>query len=113
MADLSDTQIRSRLRSIIAKHWIDLQKTSFTCTKGIVRMTGELHHTGGSAAVPVDRSKIESMEADLHRTKGVQRVHFDFRNWRRLESGEWRPIHSNGAHVEARRRTAEPVEPLD
>ncbi len=99
MDNLSDTQIRSRLRSIVAKHWIDLQKTNFTCTKGIVRMTGELHHTGGSSSIPVDKTKIENLEHDLSRTKGVQRVHFDFKNWRRLESGEWKRLAKGGSIV--------------
>ena len=90
-SNLSDTQIRASLRTVMAKHRIDLNKTSFSCTRGIVRMLGELKHQGSYASKPVHVAEIEALEHDVNHLRGVVRVYFDLANWRRLESGEWCP----------------------
>ena len=96
---LSDTQIRASLRSVMAKHRLDLNKTSFSCTRGTVRILGELKHQGAYASTPVHQAELEALEYDVTHTRGVVRVYFDLSNWRRLESGEWQPTEESRSPV--------------
>jgi hypothetical protein len=90
MEQLSDTQIRAGLRSVLARHGIDTAKASFTCTKGVVRLLGQLVHRGAVASESMRPYEMDSLETDLRGVKGVARVHFDLANWQRERSGRWR-----------------------
>jgi len=103
MDRLSDTQIRAGLRNTLVRHRIDLNKTSFVCARGVVRMIGELLHQREYANAPVRPVEVEALERDLNHVRGVQRVHFDLSNWDRLDSGEWRSAESD---VSSRHRAA-------
>lgn len=92
-AILSDTQIRANLRTVLARHRVDLNRTSFSCSRGVVRMLGELCRHGATAGKPVEMGEVEALERELQSVKGVSRVHFDLLNWRRLSTGEWQPVH--------------------
>ena len=90
---LTDTQIRAGVQSLMARHGIDMNKTSVICARGVVRMMGELRRQGSvEGERPVEPSQVEAFEHDLHSMRGVVRVFFDFANWRRIGLGQWEPI---------------------
>jgi len=84
---LTDTQIRANLRTVLTRHGIDPNKTSFVCARGIVRLLGDLEHQGKHSAKPVDAGEVEAIEQELQRVRGVKRVHMDLRSWRRRDDG--------------------------
>ena len=85
--NLNDTQIRANLRSVLTESGIDANKTSFTCTGGIVRMLGKLLGIGDAE---VRGSQVDELERSIRRSRGVQRVHFNLENWEREPTGEWK-----------------------
>lgn len=89
MDDLSDTQIRANLRSVLTETGFDPNKTNFICTRGVVRLRGDLISIHDS---PVHPRQVDELEHTLRRTRGVVRVHFHLRNWERLPTGMWRLI---------------------
>lgn len=86
---LSDTQIRANLRSLLTETGFDPNKTNFICTRGVVRLRGDLISIHDS---PVHPRQVDELEHSLRRTRGVVRVHFHLRNWERLPTGVWRLI---------------------
>ncbi|MCP3915752.1 MAG: hypothetical protein GY711_09370 [bacterium] len=98
MADLSDTQIRANLRTILAEAGIDPNQTAFTCTSGIVRLLGELMSIQGSAAVRP--AQIDDLETSIKKTRGVQRVHLNLKNWERVGTGQWAPVEKSKNELE-------------
>ncbi len=97
MKELNDTQIRANLRTVLAKHRIDMTKTAFICTRGVVRLNGELEHQGAVSSVEMRMGELEAFEHDIQDVRGVQRVYFDLSNWRRLASGQWARIEKRSA----------------
>ncbi len=90
--DLTDTQIRAGLRAVLTRHHVDLSKTSFSCARGVVRLLGELRRHGVGPTQSLELGEMDTLERELGAVKGVARVHFELANWRRLASGEWRPV---------------------
>lgn len=88
----SDTQIRADLRMVMTRHRVDLNRTAFSCARGVVRMQGELCRRANTPEAPIDLGEIELLEHELECVKGVARVHFDLANWRRLSTGEWQEV---------------------
>lgn len=86
----SDAQIRAELRAVMTRHRLDLSKTSFLCTRGVVRMTGELQRLRAYGNHPVVSSDVELLEQDLARVRGVVRVYIDVKSWQREVCGVWR-----------------------
>jgi len=91
---LSDTQIRANLRSVMNHHHVDLNKTSFVCAKGVVRMVGEIAKQQAFAAQALNSNDIEALEKDMTSMRGVVRVHMDLKNWLRQSTGSW--LEKNG-----------------
>ena len=87
--DLSDTQIRCDLRSVLTEHGFDPNRTNFICAQGVVRLLGELL---AARDAPVQPAQVESLEHEIRRNRGVQRVHFHPTNFERLPSGQWKPV---------------------
>lgn len=92
----SDTQIRAGLRAVLTRHRVDLNKTSFFCARGIVRMLGQLNHLGAYADRPVELGEVEVIEHELQGVPGVVRVHFDLSNVRKLSNGKWEEVKKRG-----------------
>ena len=88
---VSDCEIRSELRSLCARSRIDLQRIQIAVASGVVRMGGEVSYHGASSGGKAAAMRLENLERDIVSLKGVRSVSFDFRNWRRMESGEWTP----------------------
>lgn len=87
--DTSDLAINSSIRRVLARHFIDLPRVRFGCFRGTVRMRGELvrRQTAGSGSL--EASTLHAIEEEIHRIRGVQRLHVDIRNWQRLPGGGW------------------------
>jgi len=86
---ISDFQINSKVRSVLAKHWIDLQKITFGSFRGTVRFSGELCLLGGRTGGGSEMNQVESLESEVRSIRGVQRIYFDLSNWHRNNTGQW------------------------
>ena len=81
----SDFKINCKVRSVFARHWLDLQRVRFASFRGTVRVQGELVVLGGEGRL--EPTKIEVLETEIRRIGGVKRIVFDLANWRRAASG--------------------------
>ena len=69
-----DIQIRTNVRSVLTRHWIDLARLSFDCCCGSVRFRGEIsfaegHRCSSPAAL------LETLESEIKRIPGVKSVY--------------------------------------
>ena len=67
-----------------------------------IRAVGELRHQRDYAHAPVRPVELDALEHEINHVRGVVRVHFDFHNWTRLESGEWQLIEEDGPNGQRR-----------
>ena len=86
-----DNKLRVEIRSLMAKHRIDMQRVQMRVFGGTVRMAGEVFHLGGQER-PVSAGLLESFERDVVTTPGVRRAFFDFDNWRQIDQGRWEAL---------------------
>lgn len=87
MADLSDTQIRSDLRTLFVEAGVDPNQASMLCASGVVRVLGDLLRLHDSG--PVRPQQVDALEQSIRRSRGVRRVHFHVDGWKQLPTGEW------------------------
>ena len=92
----SDFIVNSQIRSVLARHWIDLQKIKFGCFKGTVRLSGELLPLGSRSAKDFETSMMEKLEMDLRRIRGVIRVYYDLINWCKTD-GQWECVEKSSS----------------
>jgi hypothetical protein len=85
----SDQEINRGVRSVLSRNWLDLSKTNFASRRGIVRLMGELRRLGAESSKPLEPHNLDALDSEIKRLRGVDRVHFDLRNWRRNSEGEW------------------------
>ena len=85
----SDFQINSKLRAILARHWIDSQQLRFGSFRGTVRFSGKLAYLGARDEIGAGGSKVEILERAAKALQGVRRVYFDLENWHRTPTGAW------------------------
>jgi hypothetical protein len=84
-----DFRINSQVRSLLARHWLDLNKVQIGTFHGTVRLTGKLTRLGGELASRHEPRLIEILDIELRGLNGVERVYFDVVNWKKNNSGEW------------------------
>lgn len=89
MRELSDTQIRASLRTLLTESGVDPNRTSLLCASGTVRVLGKLL---GISEAPVQPGQVNELEQSIRRSNGVKRVHFHLENWTRLPDGRWEEI---------------------
>jgi hypothetical protein len=89
ITQVADTQIRSFVRSHMARHQFDAQRMQLRVFNGTVSLSGELWQLGSK---PAGLKAIQDLERDIRATSGVHHVSFQFNNWRRFQSGEWQLI---------------------
>jgi len=93
-----DLQINSKIRAILARHWIDSEKLHFRTTGGTVRFHGVLARQGSFTVCEVDTTLLEVLINEIRRTPGVQKVYFTGveleRRGRMIEAIEGGDIHS-------------------
>ena len=85
----SDFRINSMVRSVLARHWIDLQKIVIGSFRGTVRLTGELCHIGNDGVRVPEPRQLDNVEAEIRAIPEVERVYFDLSNWHRTSRGDW------------------------
>jgi hypothetical protein len=85
---ISDLKINSGVRSVLSRHWIDLQRVSYASFRGNVRLQGELGYLGGRGAGQ-EISQFEKIEQEIRRVPGVTRVTVDLDNVERSKTGKW------------------------
>ena len=80
--EVSDSRIKSLVKAVFARHWIDLQKIEYRSIRGTVHVRGELRQLSGRTSSVRDSSLLEAIETELKRIPGVNQVYFDVVNRR-------------------------------
>jgi hypothetical protein len=70
---ISDYQINASVRSILARHCVDLQRLTFGSFRGTVRLNGEFCSL--LSGRPLDLGDIEAIQSDIKSLSGVKRVY--------------------------------------
>ena len=88
---VSDYEINAKVRSVLARHWVDTVQLRFGSFRGTVRLTGELHRLGGQAQTEDQlTSNLSDIEQEIRRIRGVRNVYIHLDNCtRNTESGAW------------------------
>ena len=103
---VTDSDIRSDIRSYMAQHRIDMQRVNLRVFGGTVRLSGDVYHLGGHEK-PVCMALLESFERDVVRSRGVRHAFFEFTNWRRQDGGQWESTDGRGASANRQFEVAE------
>lgn len=69
-----DLQIKTRVRSVLAKHWIDLTRIGFDCCRGSVRFRGEISLAQGRRCTSPS-ALLETLESEVRCIPGVKSVY--------------------------------------
>ena len=72
----SDLQINSKIREILARHWVDAEKLQFRTAAGTVRFHGLLARQGYGVAGGVNTLLLETLISEMRSIAGVQKVYF-------------------------------------
>ncbi len=72
--DVPDLQIKTQVRAVLTRHWIDLTRIGYDCCRGSVRFRGEIslvegHHCSSPGAL------LEALESEIKRIPGVKSVY--------------------------------------
>ncbi len=89
---VSDTEIRAEIRSLLIQNRFDIQRVKVRITSGTVRISGDLVYVGAMHMGNVSGAVMHVFERDVAQTRGVKHTYFDLRNWQRLSTGEWQPV---------------------
>jgi hypothetical protein len=84
-----DLELSSGVRSVLARHWIDLTKTTYFVRRGHVTLGGEVSLLGGGHGAGNTADMLKAFEVELHRLREVKTVTFEFSNWIRDGAGVW------------------------
>jgi len=106
MKQISDLNINRAVRHVLVKHWIDLGRLSVRSTNGAVYMYGVLQRMPGLQG-DLTGKILDSMFYEIHRARGVSRLHTHFENWSN-RNGLWRAV-GEQAHNAGE---GEPTQPL-
>ncbi len=89
----SDFKINSRVRSVLARHWIDLNKVGLSSISGTVRLTGILCRLSSESDVTSFTGQhLAQLESELLSIREVKRVYFNLDNWCKNENRQWTPV---------------------
>ena len=72
-----DATIRTRVRSVLTRYWIDLREVQIRVVRGLVRLDGRLEHHGTAVASTADHVRLDEIVAAVRRIQGVRRVVVD------------------------------------
>ncbi len=70
--------IKTRIRSILTRHWLNPNQVTIICTSGAVRLSGTLRKLPGAPREEVNEQLVAVIEAEIRQLKGVKRVHMGF-----------------------------------
>ncbi len=84
-----DLKLNSKVRRVLTEHGLDLSALNTSSTSGAVTITGELKKLTAQELYDHDVVRLLSvLETVILRTKGVKRVTFSVRGWKK-EKGRW------------------------
>jgi hypothetical protein len=72
-----DPKINSAVRSILFRHWIDVNQVAIRHHKGNVRLLGTLRLLPGTGFRQSQQKLNETLEQEIRRVPGVKRVRID------------------------------------
>ena len=80
--------IKTDLRRVLARHWIDQRPLQCSVTEGTVRLTGKLQL---SRFAPEGKGQtfVAALHRAIGRVRGVENVEFDLANWTWNRGGAW------------------------
>ena len=76
LSKIGATQINAGVKSVLAKHWIEISALRITTTRGMVLIRGDLRMLPGHLPQVISGVKLELMQAEIRRIPGVERVRF-------------------------------------
>lgn len=72
-----DIRIVGRTRGVLAKHFLELDELHINCTKGLVRITGEIQRMGPLKDImPINKRVLHDIQVEIKRIPDVKRVVF-------------------------------------
>lgn len=84
-----DLKINAKARKILVEHNLDLSLLGVSTTSGTVTVRGEVRKLSGRELSDLDIAKLLGvLESVMLRTKGVKRVTFAIRGWKKAK-GKW------------------------
>ena len=69
-----DLQIKTSVRSVLTRHWIDLTRIAFDCCRGSVRFRGEISLAEGRRCSSPG-ALLETLESEIKQIPGVKSVY--------------------------------------
>lgn len=96
---VSDFQINARVRSVLARHWIDTQRVRIGSFRGTVRLSGELRLICERTGRNFDGMQLELVVSEIRAIRGVARVHLDLANWTKNELGKMTAIEESSRRL--------------
>lgn len=72
---VADFRINSLVKSILVKHWVDLQKIQYDTHRGNVYLRGELSQLKRRNTGEFELSLFEVIESEMRRIRGVRKVY--------------------------------------
>ena len=75
--DVSPGEIKTRVRSILTRHWLDVNKITIIVGTGTVRLAGTLQKLPGAQWGQSTQHLLEVLDGEIRGLKGVTRVHVD------------------------------------
>ena len=72
-----DMRSAGRIRGVLGKHFLDLDKLHISCSKGVVRILGDFQRLGAlSEVMPITEKFLHDLRNEIKRLPNVRRVMF-------------------------------------
>jgi hypothetical protein len=86
---VQDLELNCQIRGVLARHWIDSNRLSFSARRGHVLLSGELLVIGAPKEKEKTIGVLQSLESEIRRAQSVRTVSFELTNWVRDDCGGW------------------------
>ncbi len=86
---VQDLELNCQIRGVLARHWIDPNRLSFSARRGHVHLSGELLVIGADKDKEKTIGVLQAVEAEIRRVQAVRTVTFELTNWIRDDGGAW------------------------
>jgi len=86
--DMGTSFLRAEARSVLSRNRIEIALARVGVFGNVIRLQGVLRRSAGLPELT--HEALESLERELRRIPGVQRVEMHLSNWQR-DAKEWRP----------------------
>jgi len=86
---MGESFLRAETRSVLSRNRVELSLVRVGVFGSVIRLQGVLRRTAGLPEMT--HEALESLEREIRRIPGVQRIEMHLSNWRRQDS-EWKPV---------------------